>query len=106
MGYRAMRIDDVSIDDVIRDKRNDILRIAANHGAHNVRIFGSTARGEATSTSDVDLLVTFASGQSLMDHAGLQLELEELLGRRVEIASDRGLKPRVRRRILAEAVSL
>ena len=96
----------MDVEDVLKGKRDKILRLAACYGAHNVRVFGSMARGEATASSDVDLLVTFDPGQSLMDHAGLELELEQLVGCRVEVASDRGLKPRVRQRILAEAISL
>jgi predicted nucleotidyltransferase len=92
--------------EILRGNRDDILRIAGQYGATNVRVFGSVARGEADADSDIDLLVTFESGRSLMDHAGLQIELEKLVGIRVEVASDKGLKSRIRNRVLAEAVNL
>ena len=92
--------------EILRDKRDDILRTAAQYGATNVRVFGSVARGEANADSDIDLLVTFEPGRSLMDHAGLQIELERLVGIRVEVASDKGLKSRIRNHVLAEAVNL
>jgi hypothetical protein len=91
---------------ILRERREEILEIASKHGARNVRVFGSVARGDAGNDSDIDLLVRFDSGRSLMDHAALILELQELLGRQVDIASDRGLKERVRERILAEAIPL
>lgn len=82
------------------------MRIAARHGARNVRVFGSVARGEADEKSDIDLLVEFEPGRSLLDHAGLWLELQELLGCKVDVVSDRGIKPRIRERVLREAVPL
>ena len=87
----------------ISEKRVQILLVAAAHGARNVRVFGSVARGESGAESDVDLLVEFEPGRSLLDHAALQIELEALLGRRVDVASERGLRPRVRERVLREA---
>jgi predicted nucleotidyltransferase len=90
----------------LRRKRDEILRIAARHGASNVKVFGSVARGEANDKSDVDLLVELERGRSLMDHAALMIDLEEFLGRRVEIATPRGLKPRIREHVLAEAIPL
>ncbi len=87
----------------ITGKRLEILRVAAAHGARNVRVFGSVARGDSGVESDVDLLVEFEPGRSLLDHAALQIELEALLGRRVDVASERGLRPRVRKRVLREA---
>ena len=88
------------------EKREEILRIAAKNGARNVRLFGSVVRGEADDRSDVDFLVTLEPGTTLLDHAALIMELEELLGRKVDVASDRGLRPRVRERVLNEAVQL
>ena len=96
----------MSVQDLLHEKREEILRIAAKNGAGNVRVFGSVARGEADLASDVDLLVTLEPGTTLLDHAGLILELEELLGCKVEVASDRGLRPRVKERVLSEAVPL
>ena len=96
----------MGIEDLLRDKRDEILQIAARHGASSVRIFGSVARGEATAQSDVDFLVELERGRSLLDHAALMVDLENLLGRRVDVATERGLKPRVREQILTEAVWL
>jgi len=96
----------MGIEEILREKRDDILRIAARHGASNVRVFGSVARGEASAQSDVDFLVELERGRSLLDHAALMVDLESLLGRRVDVATERGLKPRVREHILQEAVRL
>ena len=87
-------------------KRDEILAVAARYGVTNVRVFGSVARHEARADSDLDLLVTFPPGTSLLDPAGFQLDLEDLLGCRVEVASDRGLKDRVRETVMREAVPL
>jgi predicted nucleotidyltransferase len=96
----------MGIDELLQGKKDEILRIAARHGASNVRIFGSVARGEATTESDVDFLVELERGRSLLDHSALMIELESLLGRRVDVATERGLRPRVREQILKEAVRL
>ncbi len=87
-------------------QRDEILRIAASHGARNVRLFGSVARGEDDAASDIDLLVDFDPGRSLLDHAALLLELRALLGDAVDVISARGLKPRIRERVLRDAVAL
>ena len=92
--------------DLLREKREEILRVAAQHGAHNVRVFGSAARGEGREDSDIDLLVEFDPGRSLLDHAALLLDLEELLGRKVDVVTDNGLYWLLRRRILSEALAL
>lgn len=91
---------------MLQEKREEILRICAKYGARHVRVFGSVARGEADEESDIDLIVEFEPGRSLLDHAGLLLELEMLLERPVDVVSDRGLKPRVRERVLREAIPL
>jgi hypothetical protein len=96
----------MGIDEILKVKREEILRIAAQHGARNVRIFGSVARGEAKLDSDVDVLVDLEPGRSLLDHAALMLELEELLRCKVDVATERGLRARVRDRVLREAVPL
>jgi hypothetical protein len=90
----------------LRQHREDILRLAAKHGARNVRIFGSVARGEADQHSDVDFLVEMEPGRSLFDLGGLQYDLEALLGCRVDVVTERGLKARMRSRVLREAVPL
>jgi hypothetical protein len=96
----------VDIVEFLKTKRDEILSIAAKYGAHNVRIFGSVARGEAGSESDLDVLVELEPGRSLMDHAGLILDLQELLGCKVDVVTEKGLRSRLRERILAEAVTL
>lgn len=88
------------------EKRAAVLDVAKRYGAANVRVFGSVARGEATEESDVDLLVEWEPGRSLLDHAGLVLDLQDLLGTRVEVGTERSLHWYVRDRILAEAVPL
>ena len=96
----------VTLDTLRGDKRQDILRIAGEHGARNLRVFGSVARGDASSASDLDLLVEWDSGRSLLDHSRLVLELQSLLGTPVEIGTERSLHWYVRDKILNEAVPL
>jgi predicted nucleotidyltransferase len=84
--------------------RGEILAAAARHGATNVRVFGSVARGDAGTASDVDFLVDFEPGRSLLDLAGLLVDLEDLLGIPVDVVTEPGLKARIRQRVLAEAV--
>jgi len=86
--------------------RDEVLRIAARYGAHNVRVFGSAARGDDQEGSDIDLLIDLDPGRSLLDLAGLRLDLQALLGRRVDVGMARALKERYRDEILAEAVPL
>ncbi len=93
----------MGIEELLKDRREDILRIAAQHGAHNVRVFGSVARGEARPDSDVDLLVELESGRSLLDLGGLLMDLQTLLGREVDVVTDKGLRDRIRTRVLQEA---
>jgi len=88
------------------DKRLEILAIAQRHGARNVRVFGSAARGEARPDSDVDLLVDLEPGRTLLDHVALWQDLEELLGCRVDIVVEGGINRHLRDRILAEATAL
>jgi len=92
--------------DRIKKKREEILRIATQHGARNIRLFGSLVRGEADEKSDIDFLVEMESGRSLLDMGGLLMDLQELLGREVDVVTDRGLHKRIRERILREAVPL
>ena len=83
-----------------------ILRIARAHGAFDVRVFGSRARDDARPDSDLDLLVRFEDGRSLVDLVSMKLALEELLGIRVDVVSERGLSHYIRERVLADARSL
>ncbi|MEJ5300652.1 MAG: nucleotidyltransferase family protein [Thermodesulforhabdaceae bacterium] len=88
------------------EKREEILRLCAKYGARNVRVFGSVVRGEADACSDIDFLVELESGRTLFDLGGLQYELEELLGCRVDVVTERGLKRRIREKVLKEAVPI
>lgn len=96
----------MAIRQVLEEKRDDILSIAAKHGAYNVRVFGSVARGEERPDSDVDLLVDVKATTSSWFPAGLILDLEEILGRQVEIVTEKGLNPYLREHVLREAVPL
>lgn len=96
----------MGIADLLKFKRPEILRLAQAHGAHNVRIFGSVARGEARPESDVDFLVEMDSGRSLLDLIELGQDLESLLQRKVDVLTDQGLSPYLEQRIHAEAVPL
>jgi predicted nucleotidyltransferase len=96
----------VTIEELIKHRREEILRIAARHGAHNVRVFGSVVRGEARPDSDVDFLVDMDPGRTLLDMGGLLMELREILGREVDVVTERGLKARIRDRIIKEASPL
>lgn len=95
----------ITLDD-IRRVRGDIVDVAARRGATNVRVFGSVARGDTTSASDVDFLIELELGRSLVDLGGLLMDLRELLGVDVDVVTEAGLAPRVRERVLAEAVPL
>jgi len=94
----------MTTEQLVKRKRDEILRVSARHGARNVRIFGSVARGEADEASDIDFLVEMEPGRSLLDLGGLQVELESLLGRPVDVVTVRGLKARIRSTVLREAV--
>ncbi|MEK6286606.1 MAG: nucleotidyltransferase family protein [Acidobacteriota bacterium] len=96
----------MNLHELSTDKRNEILLIAARHGARNVRIFGSVARTEAGRDSDVDVLVDLEPGRSLLDLGGLLMELQDLFGCRVDVVTEQGLRPRIRERVLREAVTL
>jgi predicted nucleotidyltransferase len=94
------------INELLKSKRQEILAIAARHGARNVRVFGSVARGEAGPESDLDILVEMEPGTSLMDHIALMQDLEDLLGRKVDVVSDKALHWYIWDRVLAEATPL
>lgn len=91
---------------IIRAKRPAILEIAHRYGARDIRIFGSVARGDQTETSDLDLIVRFDTGRTLFDQGGLLMELQDLLGVKVDIISERGMRPRFREQVMKEAVPL
>lgn len=92
--------------DLVKSRRDEILRVAKRHGVTRVRVFGSMARGDAGATSDVDFLVEVGPNPSPWFPGGLVAELEELLGRRVQVVTDRGLDHLLRDRVLGEAVQL
>jgi hypothetical protein len=96
----------MTLEEQLKEQRETILRICAKHGARNVRVFGSVARGEADEQSDIDLLVDMEPGRTLLDLGGLLMDLQALLGHNVDVVTKRGLKPRIRERVLAEAVAL
>ena len=90
----------------VRDRKSEILELAASHGARNARLFGSVARGDSREDSDVDLLVDLDAGRSLFDLGGLLMDLSDLLGAEVDLIEAGCLHPYVRDRVLAEAVPL
>ena len=92
--------------ELLKEKREDILRVAATHGASNVRIFGSVARGDDTPESDIDFLVDLERGRSLLDHAALLNDLETLLKRSIDVMTVPGLRDRIRESVLREAAPL
>ncbi len=92
--------------ELLKDKRDAILSLAAQYGAERVRIFGSVARGQATPESDIDFLVAFRRGKTLLDLVGLKQDLQSLLGRKVDVVSEGGVSTHLRSRIFKEAVSL
>lgn len=93
-------------DPFIQAHRREILSLAASRGVRNVRLFGSFARGEAIATSDVDFLVELGPGRTLLDLGSLQMDLQDLLGRKVDLVEPEGLHWYLRDRVMAEAVPL
>lgn len=91
---------------LLEEKRKEILGIAEKRGARNVRVFGSVARGDAGPESDVDLLVELDKGTTLLQHNALVRELQDLLGCKVDVVSERGLRERIRDRVMREAIPL
>jgi uncharacterized protein len=86
--------------------RSEILRVALAHGARNVRVFGSRARGEGGEQSDLDILVDLETGRTLLDLVRMKRELEELTHRDVDVVTDKGISPYLRDEILSQAVAL
>jgi predicted nucleotidyltransferase len=96
----------MSLDKLLKEKREQILAIARLHGAREVRVFGSVARGEATPTSDLDLLIEMAEERSLLDIVAIKQDLEEFLGCRVHVVTEAAVSPYLREKVLREAISL
>ena len=96
----------MGIKELLESRRNEIMDLAGKYGAKNLRIFGSTVRGEAGPACDVDLLVDMEEGRNLLDLVGFWQDLEELLGCRVDVISEGGISPYLRERIYAEALPL
>lgn len=90
----------------IVDRREEILAIARRYGARNVRLFGSVARGQAAEGSDLDLIVRFEPGRSLLDHGGLVMDLRELLGVKVDVIDEEAMHGRFRAHVMQETVPL
>jgi uncharacterized protein len=92
--------------DLLKQHRAEVLQLATAYGASDVRVFGSVARGDDDETSDIDLLVRMAPGRSVFDIGGLLMDLQELLGRRVDIVTERGLRPRIRAQVVRDAIPI
>lgn len=93
----------MGIEQILEQKREDILKIASRYGARKVRIFGSVVRGEDRPDSDVDFLVELEDGRSLMDLGGLLMDLQKLLGRNVDIVTEKGLHWYIKQQVIREA---
>lgn len=96
----------LDLDALVRKNREKILELATKYGAYNVRIFGSVARGDYNENSDIDFLVDFKPGVSLLDWSALWVDLEDLLGHKVDLGSEKSLKARIKDKVLSEAVPL
>ena len=96
----------MTVQEVLGGNRRKVLRIAAEHGARNVRVFGSIARGQGRPDSDIDLLVDLEPGRSLVDIVAIKQDLEDLLGRKIDVVTEAAISPYIRDRVLKEAVSV
>jgi predicted nucleotidyltransferase len=96
----------MNMSQLIQQKRRQILEIAQQHGAYNVRLFGSVARGETTETSDLDLLIEMEPGRNLLDVIAIKQDLEELLGCKVDVVTAAAISPYLKDKVLHEAVRL
>jgi hypothetical protein len=96
----------MNLSETLKTNRNVILELAESYGAKNVRIFGSAARGDFDQNSDIDFLVDMEKGRSLFDMGGLLMELQKLLGCKVDVVTPKGLRPRIRDAVLKEAMTL
>ena len=96
----------MGIPEIIADKKEQILGLAAKYGASNVRVFGSVANGTADRNSDIDFLVDLEKGRSLFDLGGLLMDLQQLLNRKVDVVTENGLHWYIKERILSEAIPI
>ena len=96
----------MKMDEVILPNRERILQLAEQYGARQVRVFGSVARRQDYAESDIDFLVDMEPGRSLFDLGGLLVDLEKLLNSKVDVVTERGLKDRIRDRVVNESVLL
>jgi len=96
----------MGIKEIIGEQREQIYAVAAKYGASNVRVFGSVATGRADADSDIDFLVDLQAGRSLFDLGGFLSDLQQLLNHNVDVITPAGLRPRIRERVLKEAISL
>ena len=96
----------MTLHNLLDDKRDEILMLAERHGAYNIRVFGSVARGDARPDSDIDFLVEFRPGYGLIDRIALMQALQDLLGRHVDVVRERSLRDRIRENVLKDAVAL
>lgn len=96
----------MTIEELLKNKREEILALAAKHGAYDVRVFGSAARGEVGPESDIDILVNMEPGRSLFDLGGLLMDLQDLLGVEVDVVTEKGLRARIRDHVLSEAIAI
>ena len=96
----------MAISQSLAEKRGEILKVAASHGARNLRVFGSFARGEERPDSDIDLLVEMAPDRSLLDIIAIKNALEDITHRKVDVVTEKALSPHIRDKILEDAVSI
>ena len=96
----------MNIQELLKKKRKAILQLASLHGAKNIRLFGSVARGEDIATSDIDFLVEMEKGRTFLDLVGFWQDLEEMLGRKTDVITDGGISPYLRAQIYKEAKPL
>jgi predicted nucleotidyltransferase len=92
--------------DILRDRRDEIFRIASGHGGRDLKVFGSWARGEARPGSDIDILLKLDPGRSLLDLIAIEQDLEDLLGCKVDVLTEASISPYIREQVLKDAVSI
>ncbi|HTC20481.1 MAG TPA: nucleotidyltransferase family protein [bacterium] len=96
----------MGIDEILKSKRDEIFSLASRHGVKNLRVFGSVSRGESGPQSDVDFLVEVEPGRTYLDLGGFLMDLQDLLGRRVDLVTEKALHASIKKRVLQEAVPL